>query len=175
MFLNSEGKVIEASIVESTDRDFGYALQAALLNAQFQPASISGFRIRRTESFRLNADAKAFPSSTSVSRAADRRTTLISSDELDTPLTSHYKKLPRVAGGQEGYAEIEFIVNQSGLVCEPRILHASSPECGYAGVHAVHYWIYSKPTKAGSPVNSTQRVRFDFNAGNVSHRALDMR
>jgi outer membrane biosynthesis protein TonB len=176
MVLDREGVVSEANIINATAPEFGYSLQAAMLNARFQSAagksetlSLAGDRIRRTEAFYSESQARNFPASTTLRRPVASQPDLSSAD-LDTPLTIIYKKTPVVSpslgkGRSEGFAEIAFTVNPAGLVCEPQILQASAPEFGYAAAHAIFYWVYEKPTKAGAATACTHRVRFDFKDG----------
>lgn len=180
LFLDDAGGVREARIAEASEPEFGYALQAALLSARFEylPSGnasrvpLSSLRIRRREQFYPAPDAKNFPTATSVRRAVDARITPVPSDKLDAPLALLYEK-PLVVSAQlkkaggEGFAEIEFVVNQEGLVCEPRILDASAPEFGYAAAHAVYYWVYQKPMSGGAPVACSHRLRFDFKDGKL--------
>lgn len=64
--------------------------------------------------------------------------------------------------GIEGFAEIDFHVDQRGLVTEARVHQASHPEFGEAGLAAVRSWQFEPGRRDGVPASFWVRIPLVF-------------
>jgi TonB family protein len=99
--------------------------------------------------------------------AEDRN--FVKAEALDQPLSTTVTQpaifpLALIGKQNTGEAVVEFVVNQSGFVCEPVIVSASEPMFGYSAVQAVSGWGYLPPRKNGKTVSTKTRVTIRFAA-----------
>lgn len=89
--------------------------------------------------------------------------------QLDKPLIQVVKIQPVYPGrakrrGIEGSVEVEFIVNESGIVEDISIIKADPPDIfDKSIINSVSKWRFEPGTIAGIPVRTRVRVPFQFN------------
>ena len=175
LILDETGKVARVLILDATTPECAQALSAAMATCRFQsltggnrPVDYSTFRLRRTEYFASYGIGNAsFPSKTAILSLIDAKQPVVSSAALDRPLTSIFSSTPSFPISGESlpdvaYSVVEFVVDKSGRVCEPKIIECTAAEFGYAAVQAVSHWVYEPPLEGGAPVASRIQIRFEF-------------
>ena len=79
------------------------------------------------------------------------------------PVITHSPCFPRGdLKVDEGDAVVEFLVDEEGRVCVPRVVSASDPAFGYAAVQAVSTWRFEPPVSKGKPGVARVSVPFEF-------------
>lgn len=150
------GAVVAATIQEASDEACGAALLAAVAAWQFKPFYHGGEAV--WVDFRVRWE---FAPPTEENTASENLAVLKPEAAFANPrkLDARLEPLLIVAAvlppGEKtgGTAQIEFIVNQNGRACWPRIVKADSPAVGWAAATAVSRWYFVTPRVAQSPVN----------------------
>jgi TonB family protein len=176
--IDSNGNVAQATVVEASDPDFGFAAQAMIEAWKFESAKKAGKSVlsalAKEQTFSLdmaNADNADYSESAKELKKAieTNQLKLYPQNELDLLPAVRYQVLPvyprsLFRQGLQGTAKLEFIVDQSGMVQWPRILSASKPEFGWAAATAIKRWIFEPPKKNAEPVYGRFVMPIDFNA-----------
>ena len=173
--VNESGSVSEVAVREATSPDFGAALVAAVEAGSFD-RPVENHQVLQVALAR-KWEFKAIPADVSdttnpVTRVvvAMRRGEISGAKGLDAKLAPIYRVRPvypdalKARGGPAGRAEIEFIVDREGRVRLPRIVTATEPELGWAAATALAQWVFTPPTRAGTPVDVKVKIPIDFAA-----------
>lgn len=166
--VNKEGEVVDITVVEATEPDFGAALAAAMAAWKFKPLYHLGEKAWVDFSilwkFAKPSEENTGPESLAALLTNENR---VKARELDRPLAPLYllaavypKALKETK--QVGQANIEITINQSGRVCWPRIVSATQPEFGWAAATAVSRWYFETPLKGGKPVEVRAVIPVNF-------------
>jgi len=176
MLVNTEGRVIALKSLDATRPEFEKALEAALEGFTYSPAMVDGepalAKVRDEVDFRpedisnpeilaaLDLEKK-HPSSIHAPRELDRPLALISQSQALYPLS-------QLKAAKAGNAVVEFLVNEKGNVCLPRVVTASTEDFGYSAVQAVSAWIFEPPSVGGKPCVVRIRQSIDFKPPDAS-------
>lgn len=170
------GRVETVHVVAATTPAMGEALRAMVESWTFQPAKHRNGRPGRAV-FGLTLDFHpegegGVPVSASareiLARLRDAPDKIATLRDLDAPPQPLFREAPVYplalqSGGRTGNAEIEFYIDEDGIVQLPRVVSATAPEFGYAAVHAVSEWRFTPPLRQRKPVVVRARIPIDFN------------
>ncbi|MDB6094045.1 MAG: TonB family protein [Verrucomicrobia bacterium] len=171
--VSQEGNVVSSSLREATTPEFGAAVLAAVDAFKYEPAVRAGkptatllayeqeFSITKDWSLSSRQDAELL----ALERKKSPR--IVKLSDLDEPLAPTYQQpgiFPTSVANSisSGKAVVEFLVDDEGNVCLPRVISASAPEFGFAAVHSVAGWYFEVPKHGGKPVVVRVRVPFEF-------------
>lgn len=153
--VDQQGQVRDVSLVEASQPEFGYSLVAAVMAWKFRPMYHDGEKTQADFTvqwqFTKPTGENTAPENVFALTHTDGR---VGAKQLDRPLTPLYVRPPVCAEAQSlDEAEIEVTINQSGRVCWPRIIKATTPAFGWAAATAVSQWYFETPRKEGRPVD----------------------
>ena len=170
MVVDKGGHVVHVDVLEASDPRFGDALAAALEDFLFEPASHEGqpapARVTYGHEFKLR-DAADGPDGDALDAEKTRPGSIHDPRDLDKPLQPISRAAPvypldlRETTSQ-GSATVEFLVNEKGEVCLPRVVAASAPQFGWSAVQAASAWLFEPPVVGGSAAIVRVRVPFKF-------------
>lgn len=162
--VGTDGTVVAAKAVESTQPEFARAALAAIDAWQFQPArkkdgTPCGAALAIEYEFSLRSgDAPLSDSAQDILRTLRKNAgaKFASWKELDAPPKPLSRRPPVYpsglrAAGRDGEATIEFFIDEQGDAQLPRIASATAPEFGYAAAQAVATWRFTPPQRGGKP------------------------
>jgi TonB family protein len=162
--------VVRVDIEAASRPEFGAALAAALDGFTFNPALRDGVpvfsRVRYAYEFRLkNVDSS--DTGDAVDRERSRPSSIHGTADLDRPLSPISRPAPVYptslqGDGRTGDAVVEFLVNEDGVACVPRIVTATEPQFGYSAMQAASAWLFAPPSVGGSGATVRVRVPFKF-------------
>lgn len=170
-----DGRVEAVHVREATTPALGEALRAMIETWTFSPAQKRDGQPSRAVfglTFHFSPDGDGgIPISdsareilTRLRRAPEKIASLRDLDAAPRPLRREAPVFPLSlrAKGQAGSAEIEFYIDEDGMVQLPRVASATAPEFGYAAVHAVSEWRFTPPLRKRKPVVVRTRIPIDF-------------
>lgn len=160
--VDARGDVVAVKLNESTHPDFGAALTTAIRAHDFDPAvrenrGVGG--VGQVEcAFQLGVPNPSVSESDLklLSVEKENAAKIVRADKLDAPLKAISQPAPvfplGAKKGKPGEALIEFLVDERGVVRLPRVVSATDPIFGFAGVQTVARWSFEPPESAGEPV-----------------------
>lgn len=167
--VGASGKVVDTNVVDATPPACGLALAAALDRFEFKPALKGGGPTATMLSYQQVFDDGMASDEERAAAALESQhpERIRKANQLDASLrvlTSTPPVFPTALRGNlsHGEAMVEFLVNEAGHVCLPRIVKASAPAFGYAAAQAVSLWTFSRPESGQKPAVVRVRVPFVF-------------
>jgi TonB family protein len=170
MVVDKGGHVVHVDVLEASDSRFGDALAAALEDFLFDPARHEGqpapARVTYGHEFKLR-DAEDGPNGDALDAEKTRPRSIHDPRELDHALQPISRPAPIYPidlrdTTSQGSATVEFLVNEKGEVCLPRVVAASAPQFGWSAVQAASAWLFEPPLVGGSAAIVRVRVPFKF-------------
>jgi TonB family protein len=170
MLVDKQGHVVFVEILDASQPQFGLALRAAVEGFTFDPAMHDGApafaRVTYGHDFRKR-DVNDSDDGYALDMEESRPHSICNYSQLDQPLKPISRSAPIYplsmrSSGLVGTAVIEFLVNEKGHVCLPRIVAATAPEFGYAAAQAVSGWLFEPPMARGGPTIVRVRMPFKF-------------
>lgn len=173
IMIDGKGHIAGVKILEASAPEFGFAAAAAAETFVFDPAPTEQKDQLRQIRYTLNfTDRKDNGTSGIADMALLKQETkkpesISKGNNLDQPLKLLSRRSPPFPRSvsmdkDTGEAVIEFLVDEKGNVALPRIISATSPEFGYAGVQAVSSWRFDPPTAQGKKAIVRVRQPFAF-------------
>lgn len=176
--INSHGRIQEAQATGATNPEFAGALVAAVEAFQFDPALKDGKPTRTIMTMELEFSVNGFvhpgrlvASSTENELIAlekkhpERIATLRDVDAKPKPVSRRAPVYPSAlrASGRSGETLVEFLIDEDGAVRLPRVVSATDPAFGFAGVQAISAWRFEPLKVHGKPavVRVQIPLRFD--------------
>lgn len=169
--VDTEGRVREPKILQSTHSDFDTAVLAALIQWRFEPGRLRGKKVncraRLEFPFTLSEETAApAPAETGAPAPAHPRTV----DELlaraQAPVLTRQvsPEYPAalVAARAEGQVVVTFHVATTGIVSRAKVKSSSDPRFDTAALAAVNEWTFAPQPDLDPRVLLTQEVEFDF-------------
>ncbi|MDP2137886.1 MAG: TonB family protein [Candidatus Didemnitutus sp.] len=166
--LNGEGMPTEIELVSASAPEFGAAMVAAVETWAFRPAGKrdtgAPTRMVATHEFQPPAGGSVARLTASLRSNGGGISEATGLDEKLEPLWRGFPAYPRalLEEGPTGEARIEFIIDRDGRARLIRVLSATRPEFGWAAVTAVSQWVFSRPRRAGVPVDVRARIDLGF-------------
>ncbi|PTX91477.1 TonB family protein [Opitutus sp. ER46] len=168
--IDARGTVTDVKVVAASVPEFGLATAAALERFDFEPARLNGKPVPHMLKFEqaFNRDEYRDEDTDALLKLEKNRPErIVSPEALDEPLKQISRSGPKrpvtaELANQEGEAVVEFLVDEEGHVFLPRIVSATAPSFGYAGVQAVSAWWYEPPKSKGKPVVVRTQATFKF-------------
>jgi TonB family protein len=164
--VNADGMTEDIQITDPTGGDFEEALRAAIESWVFQ--AVRGDE--GTIAVRLRVRHEFAPA-----LAEERLAVHLKPDGggikgpsgLDQPLKPLWRGFPvyprkLLDERLQGRAVIEFVIDRDGRARVPRVVEATAPEFGWAGMAAITQWVFERPMRGGQPVDVTVRVPVEF-------------
>lgn len=172
VLINESGRVERVLVEEATHPEFGFALRAALETFVFDPALKQGkpvsSAVTMTQKFQFDVAGAILPET--VMALADREKkspgSILTPRELDAPPRAVSQLAPtfprQLAELVSGNALVEFLIDEFGRACLPRVIEATQLEFGYAATQAVSAWRFEVPLTKGKPAVVRVRVPVEF-------------
>jgi len=169
--IDTEGYAREVTVVDATQPAFGLAAKAMVEAERFAPRLESGKAVMQTglkqevrfTRDRLDAGAEAMLAELKKPQPDFAKAKEL--DKLPPPLLKAVKPVfPQSLLGSttQNEAVIECIIDSTGHVQLPRIISATTEDCGWAAATALLAWEFAPPTKAGRPVATRMRIPLEF-------------
>ena len=170
MLVDKQGRVIHVELLEASRPEFGEALRAALEGFSFDPGMRDGAPVAARVTYDHSFHESDFDNSDDGAvLSMDRHNPgmIRNAGELDRPLKPLSRQAPifplsLIGKTSSGSATIEFLINESGHVCLPRIVQATNPAFGYSAMQAISVWLFDPPTANRSPAVVRVRIPFNF-------------
>ena len=171
--VDANGRVAASTVSEADRPELGLALQAAVELFLFEPAVKDGRAIRSVSSYSLKFSASDYKLLIREhERAAfrlekDNPEKIIKASKLDGKLVPTKRQEPAYPAtlkekNVSGEAKIQFLIDEQGRVCLPRIVSATEPAFGYAAAQAAVMWRFEPPMSGGKPAVTKVMVPFLF-------------
>lgn len=182
------GAPVDILLLESTHPEFGDAAVTAVKQWRFLPLGAGQPRVQRTEvvSFDFAMQGVVFAPAAGRTAAIDltRRTAsgpsihLVSFDQLDHPIKAIRQVMPgfpaaMVGHVEQGWANVEFLVDEDGRVRVPIVVMESAPAFGDAALVAVANWQFEHPRENGRPVIAMTEFGIHFGPSDVPKAKRD--
>lgn len=175
IIIDAQGRVSASKVVKADRPEFGYALQAAVEQFEYQPALKNGDPtstvLTVSEDFEPSFDRSLMFTEAEVDAyklEIKHPERIAKPGELDAkpkPYRLSAPLRPRSATqAAAGEALVEFLIGERGEVLLPRLVSASEPAFGYAAVQSVALWTFVPPTKGGKPTIVRVRAPVAFKA-----------
>jgi TonB family protein len=169
MLINPQGRVSQVQLLSADRPEFGLALSAAAEGFRFDPAYRQGkpvphmFRFEHEFNYANLSDDD--DSLLSMEKKHPER--IVSADKLDaepTPLSRRSPVFPVQVPPEvtKGEAVIQFLIDKEGRARIPRVVSATDPAFGYAGIQAVGTWLFTPPLSGGKPVVTRVQIPLRF-------------
>lgn len=170
MLIGPQGRVTNVKIISADRPEFGLALTAAVEGFRFDPAYREGKPVHHLFRFEheFNYITQGVDDDDSLITLEKKHPErIVRADKLDaepTPLSRRSPVFPVQAPEDvtKGEAVIEFLIDKEGRARLPRVVSASAPAFGYAGVQAVGTWLFTPPLSGGKPVVTRVKVPLLF-------------
>lgn len=169
MLINPSGRVSQVKVLSADRPEFGLALTAAVEGFRFEPAYKDGKPVPHLMRFEQEFSSTMMGGDDQGLMGIEKRSPerIINLDALDkspAPLSRRAPVFPVQVpeGTTQGEAVIEFLIDKEGNARLPRIVSASDPAFGYAGVQAVSTWLFEPPRAGGKVVVARARVPLVF-------------
>ncbi len=164
------GHVVAVKVRSADHEEFGLALCAALEGFSFDPPLKNGKATSQLINLEQKFNSGELPDDEGDDlMALEKRhpEEVISAKLLDEPLEVISAKPPLYPTGMAqsvgtGEALIEVLIDKTGHARLPRVITASDPAFGYAGVQALASWQFRPPHQNGRPVVSLVRIPLAF-------------
>jgi TonB family protein len=164
--LGTDGMVTEATVVEATQPEFGAALVAAVETWVFTAESATTLPEREFEyefalervpygARRLAEFVRGGGEVSNKAAGLDTRPKVLARPGLVYPRALF-------AAGTSGRAEVEFVIDRSGLAQLPRVVTASAPEFGWAAATCVNGMRFAPISRGGKPTELRVRLPLQF-------------
>jgi TonB family protein len=168
MIIDERGVVIQTDVLKSTHPEFGRALAAALQAYSFEPALKQGKPIvsaLKMEQEFDPADADRDERALLAEETRHPEEILAPKSAADIPkaIARPAPAYPPEKTGTSGRAVVEFLIDRDGHARLPRIVSATDPAFGYAGVQAISRWQFEKPVIQGRAAVLRVRMPLEFN------------
>jgi TonB family protein len=172
--IEADGSISSVSIVDTTNQAIADLVMATAKDWKFTPPLKDGHPVRCLEILEFRSPLSPAPTLAAAKAQmtelgfAEPFYVLRSVDKAPTPIEVPRPVFPKadLRAGISGWATIAWIVEMDGSVKEARVVSASSPEFGEAGVEWALSLRYRPGMKGGVPVRvaMTQPVKFEVRA-----------
>jgi TonB family protein len=186
ILVDERGRVAEVQVKEASRPEFGAALAAALEVFAFDPALRDSKPTATILAMELSFERNSFKHEGLVEPEGEDLDLLhleqkhpekiASLKIIDAPPKAISQRAPLFPGSlagqvQHGQAVIEFLIDEEGVARLPRVVSASDPAFGYAGVQAVAQWRFAPVTAGGKKAVTRVRVPLVFSNAAPAHAA----
>lgn len=166
--IDPDGRIVDATVAEASEPEFGQALLAAVTAWVFDPLYHDGEKVQAdfAITWEFGAPAQGSPEERLLGLRA-KGVEPISAKQLDHLPAVLFRRHPTypaalLASGSAGDATIEFVIDHNGQACLPRIVKASAPEFGWAAATAMTQWYFETPRKGGQPADVLLQMPMEF-------------
>jgi TonB family protein len=170
--IDADGFAREVSVVNASQPAFGLAAKSMIAALRFAPVVQGGKAVPRMglkQEDRFNRDSLDAGARAMIDELKKAQPAIAKARELDQvpPKLAKYVNpvFPQAmldTGGTGGEAVIECIIDATGHVQLPRIISATTDDCGWAAATAVLRWEFAPPTRGGKPVATRMRIPLEF-------------
>jgi TonB family protein len=173
--IDADGVTREAAVVSASRPAFGLAAKGMIEALHFAPSIRDGKPVARTglkQEVRfaiasLDADTKALldelkKPQPGITRARELDTVPPKVKRAVNPVYPQSLLAGAGEGAKGGEAVIECIIDANGRVQLPRIISATTEDCGWAAATALLRWQFAPPTKGGKAVATRIRIPLEF-------------
>lgn len=170
--IDVNGFVGELVVVSATKPAFGLAAQSMVAAERFAPLIQDGKPVARTglkQDVRFNRDSLDAGAVAMIDELKKPQPDITRARELDKVPPKLVKMVNPIfpqamlnGGSKGGEAVIECIIDANGRVQLPRIISATTDDCGWAAATAVLRWEFAPPTKGGKAVATRMRIPLEF-------------
>jgi TonB family protein len=173
--IDAQGYAGEVAVINASRPEFGLAAKGMIEAQRFAPLLQDGKAVTRTglkqevrfTTAGLDADTRAL-----LDELKKPQPDITKARELDAVppklITAVNPVFPQSLlaavsqGAKGGEAVIEFIIDRQGRVLLPRIISATTEDCGWAAATALLRWKFEPPTKGGKTVATRIRIPLEF-------------
>jgi len=170
--IDAGGFAREVTVADATQPAFGLAAKAMVEAERFAPAVEDGKPAARPGvqvEVKFNRDSLDAGARAMIEEVKKPQPDFAKPRELDQMPPRLLKAVNPVfpqamlnAGGKGGEAVVECIIDSQGRVQLPRIISATTEECGWAAATALLRWEFAPPTKGGKPAAFRIRIPLEF-------------
>ena len=173
--VDAKGYVGEVAVVNASHPAFGFAAKGMIEAERFAPPVQDGKAVARPglkQEVRftiasLNADTRAL-----LDELKKPQPDITKARELDAvppklitavnPVYPHSLLAAVGPAAKGGEAVVECIIDRQGRVLLPRIISATTEDCGWAAATALLRWKFEPPTKGGKAVATRIQIPLEF-------------
>lgn len=162
----------EVVVVSATEPAFGLAAKSMVAAQRFAPVMEDGKPVARTglkQDVRFNRDSLKAGAAAMIEELKKPQPAIAKARELDEVPPKLTKAVQPIfpqamlnEGSKGGEAVIECIIDANGRVQLPRIISATTDDCGWSAATAVLRWEFAPPTKGGKAVATRIRIPLEF-------------
>jgi TonB family protein len=169
------GALVDSLVVAYTHEAFARAVTDVIERWRFSPMRVQGEATSSRTELLVNFEAKGVVVTMSVGdtleRLLDRPVDFVYQpcalrelDRIPTPLLADAPVYPREwrDAGVFGTTQVEFYIDETGVVRMPAVIAADHRDLGHLAVEAVRHWRFEAPTRHGRPVLVRVRQEFRF-------------
>ena len=169
--IDAEGYTRDVTVVDATQPAFGHAAKGMIEAERFAPRIENGKPVVQTglkQEVRFTRDSLDAGAQAMIAELKKPQPDFAKAKELDKqppPLLKAVKPVyPQSLMGStsQNEAVIECIIDSTGHVQLPRIISATTEDCGWAAATAVSAWEFAPPTKGGRTVATRMRIPLEF-------------
>jgi len=169
--IDAGGYAREATVTEATQPAFGLAAKAMVETERFAPAVQDGKPVARPgvqQEVKFTRDSLDAGARAMIEELKKPQPDFAKPRELDQMPPKLLKRVDPVfsramlAANTKGEAVVECIIDSQGRVQLPRIISATTEECGWAAATALLQWQFTPPTKGGKPAAFRIRIPLEF-------------
>jgi TonB family protein len=173
--IDADGYVGEVAVVNASQPAFGLAAKAMIEAQRFAPLEQDGKAVARTglkqevrfTTAGLDADTRALldelkKPQPDITRARELDAVPPKLTTAVNPIYPHSLLTSVGQAAKGGEAVIEFIIDRQGRVLLPRIISATTEDCGWAAATALLRWKFQPPTKGGKAVATRIQIPLEF-------------
>ena len=173
--IDAEGFAREVTVASASRPAFGLAAKGMVEAQRFAPLMQDGKAVARTglkQSVKftlagLDADTRAMLDELKKPQPAIAKAKELDAvpPKLNKAVSPVYPQSLFATGDQAakgGEAVVECFINAQGRVLLPRIISASTEDCGWAAATALLRWEFAPPTKGGKPVATRIHIPLEF-------------
>lgn len=169
--IDADGYAREVTVVDATQRAFGLAAQAMVATERFAPAVEDGKPVARPgvqQEVKFTRDSLDAGARAMMEEVKKPQPDFAKPRELDQLPPKVLKMVDPVfpqallAANTKGEAVVQCIIDSQGRVQLPRIVSATTEECGWAAATALLRWQFAPPTKGGKPAAFRIAIPLEF-------------
>lgn len=170
--IDAGGYARKVTVADATQPAFGFAAKAMVAVERFEPAVEDGKPVARTgvqQEVKFTRDSLDAGARAMIEELKKPEPDFAKPRELDQMPPKILKTVNPVfpeamfnAGATGGKAVIQCFVDSQGRVQLPRIISATTEDCGWAAATALLRWEFAPPTKGGKPTAFRINIPLEF-------------
>lgn len=175
--VNTDGKVIEPTVLRSNNPGFEQAAIEAILKWKFKPGTVDGMPVKTRMQLPISFNLDGLERGTGYTSTND---TPSKKQIAKMPEGLRYDVAPKAKGviypvypyaqlreKKTGKATVVVLVNQRGLVVQMAIVEESAPEFGLAAMAACEYFEFDPGMLEGRPTTAAVKITLEFNRSSI--------